>query len=63
MEHEENDIILNDTIFKRYIAFLNPVTEDEIGRLTWDDGTLKFEGNAEESAKVFFEYLRQFFQA
>lgn len=63
MEHEENDIILNDTIFKQCITFSNPVTEDEIGRLTWDDGTLKFEGNAEESAKVFFEYLRQFFQA
>jgi hypothetical protein len=31
----------------------------EIGRLSWADGTLSFTGNADESAKVFFEALRQ----
>ena len=30
---------------------------NKIGSLTMDDGQLKFEGNADESAKVFFDYL------
>lgn len=31
----------------------------EIGKLSWEDGTFRFTGNADESAKVFFEALRQ----
>ena len=31
--------------------------DKNIGSLTMDDGQLKFEGNADESAKVFFDYL------
>lgn len=31
--------------------------DKKIGSLTMDDGQLKFEGNADESAKVFFNYL------
>ena len=30
----------------------------KIGRMEWNDGVMKFTGNAEESAKVFFEYLK-----
>lgn len=33
--------------------------QGEIGRLSWEDGTFRFTGNADESAKVFFEALRQ----
>ena len=34
---------------------------NEIGKLFWKDGTIKFEGNYEESAKLFFEiYLRNY---
>ena len=29
----------------------------EVGRLTWDTGRFVFSGDAEESAKVFFEFL------
>jgi hypothetical protein len=34
---------------------------EEIGKLTWDEGIIKFSGNIDESAKVFFNYLQQFF--
>jgi len=27
----------------------------DIGRISWDEGIMKFEGNAEESARIFFE--------
>lgn len=30
-----------------------------VGMLTWHDGELKFEGNADESARVFLRYLAQ----
>ena len=38
----------------RNITFMN---EDNkvVGELTWDDDVFKFEGNAEESAQVFFD--------
>ena len=28
---------------------------DDIGKITWEDGKMRFEGNAEESAKIFFD--------
>ena len=31
----------------------------EVGKLTWDDGELKFEGDAHESAKLFIEHLKE----
>ena len=31
--------------------------EKEIGRLDWTDGEFKFVGNADMSAKVFFDYF------
>ena len=44
-----------------YIAFhdINKEGEPEIGRLSWEDGIFKFEGNAKESAKVFFDFFIQ----
>lgn len=30
-----------------------------VGRLSWDDGTLHFEGNADESARMLFEWVKQ----
>jgi hypothetical protein len=30
----------------------------QIGEIEWNDGVMKFSGNMEESAKVFFEYLK-----
>ena len=34
----------------------------EIGKLSWEDGTFRFTGNADESAKVFFEALQRMTQ-
>ena len=34
----------------------------EIGRLSWADGTFRFTGQADESAKVFFEALQRMTQ-
>jgi hypothetical protein len=34
---------------------------DNVGRISWEKGVMIFEGNAEESAKIFFEgWLKQF---
>jgi hypothetical protein len=38
-----------------HITFFN--NEKIVGVLQWHGNSLKFEGNAEESAKVFFDYL------
>ena len=32
-----------------------------IGKLTWYDNIFKFEGNAEESAKIFFDFINNHF--
>jgi len=31
--------------------------DGEIGRLSWDTGTMRFDGKAEESAEIFFIFL------
>lgn len=31
----------------------------EVGKLEWEDGKIKFTGNYEESAKIFFENFLQ----
>ena len=33
---------------------------EEIGHLEWNDGVMKFSGNMEESAKLFFEFLKPY---
>jgi hypothetical protein len=38
------------------------VDQKEIGRLDFNGPTVKFEGNAEESAKLFFDLLVQYLQ-
>jgi len=34
----------------------------EIGRLSWDDGTFRFTGDADGSAKLFFDALKRMTQ-
>jgi hypothetical protein len=29
----------------------------EVGKLTWEDGKLHFEGNADESARIFLDHV------
>lgn len=31
----------------------------EIGRLSWADGVFRFEGNADASARIFFQALKE----
>lgn len=31
--------------------------ETKVGELNWDDGTMKFIGDAEESAQIFFDHV------
>lgn len=41
----------------RSIQFMGP-DQEVVGTLSWDDGELKFDGKADESAVVFIAYLR-----
>ena len=36
---------------------------NEIGKITWDDGVMRFEGNAEESAKIFFNEFFKLYES
>ena len=50
-----------DTIFSIKPSYnMSFHNEKEVGTLSWDDGVLKFEGNMDESAKLFFEYLKPY---
>jgi hypothetical protein len=31
--------------------------DPEVGRITWESGEIRFEGNFDESARMFFEYF------
>jgi hypothetical protein len=46
-------IILSKAINPCNITFHNE--EGNIGMLTWEDGIMRFEGDAEESAQLFFD--------
>ena len=39
------------------ITFQNADNE-QVGKLSWDDGVFKFEGEAEESARIFFKIIQ-----
>ena len=36
----------------------NENSDKEIGTLTWEKGKFSFKGKAEESAKIFFNYIK-----
>ncbi len=36
--------------------------DDLVGTLSWDNGVFTFEGNADESAKLFFDNLKHLFE-
>lgn len=40
-----------------YIPPTSIIFGDDIGKLSWEDGKMKFEGDAYESAKIFFDYF------
>lgn len=41
------------------LIFMSDAPE-EIGRLGWEDGQLSFSGNIEESAEMFFQFLKPY---
>lgn len=49
------DLINGSKVYPSSLSF------GKVGRLSWNDGKLTFEGNLEESAKVFMEYLCDIF--
>lgn len=45
------------TTFKPDLTMTFYDGKDAIGKLDWNDGVMKFEGNAQESAQIFFNYI------
>lgn len=43
------------------LVFMND--EGEIGRLTWSGGVFSFEGDTDECAQQFFDYLKTLFES
>lgn len=54
--------IHNENIFSNLVVFYDK-QKNEIGRLDLSGPKIKFSGNAEESAKVFFEYFAYYFES
>ena len=44
-----------------FLVFMGPNNE-QVGELSWADGILHFEGNADASAKIFFECVGPYFE-
>lgn len=51
---ESQEIVTFDSIYS--ISFENE--NETVGELTWDTGVMIFTGDADESAKVFFDYIK-----
>jgi len=50
--------------FPAFFSFsFNSAENNCVGKLTWDDGELKFEGSADESAQILFDVLMRKFAA
>ena len=63
LETEESNLL-----FARPYKPVTSVTFGDIGKLTWEDGKMKFEGDAYLSAKMFFEeylvyYIDEYIEA
>ena len=60
---EGNETITNKdcVIFAEKItAPTSMIFGNGVGKLSWGSGTMKFEGDVDESAKIFFEYLKSY---
>jgi len=57
VENSENIVKFTESISPRNVTFMGENNE-VVGKLTWDDGIFKFEGEAEESARIFFDSLK-----
>lgn len=45
------------TTFKPDLTITFYDGKDAIGKLDWNDGTMKFSGSVDESAQLFFDYI------
>ena len=54
---ETVEMVAAENLVPTTIEFNDPNDPDSgpVGALSWGDGTMKFEGNAEKSAQVFFD--------
>ena len=61
----EMEYVLSEPTRSPYVQTFEPTKTIEIwdaddslvGKISWEDGEIKFEGNVDESAKIFFELL------
>ena len=53
-----DEIKIRDIKPEHNIVFSDTNNGKEVGRLSWDKGKFQFEGNADKSAKIFFDYLK-----
>ncbi len=58
----ENEFKFAEPPVERNIIFYSTTDEvtgeqEQVGELNWDDGPMKFIGDAEESAKIFFDHI------
>ena len=58
MEH--STICLDEYSIKPTYDIIMHDANGEVGRLTWGEGELKFTGEADESAMIFFEFLKPY---
>jgi len=53
---ENKDSYLTTT-FKPNLTMTFYDSKNAIGKLDWNDGTMKFSGSADESAQLFFDFI------
>ncbi len=55
----QGKLIITDTFVPQYnISFFDE--KKQIGKLSWDDGIMEFEGDKKESAECFFKFLKPY---
>lgn len=54
--HDNSEIIWNESNID-YVPATAVIFGDNVGKISWDEGTMKFEGDAFESARIFFEVI------
>jgi hypothetical protein len=53
---EDFQLVISEPTVPRNIVFFDN-NQKEVGRIDWTDGIIKFDGDVDESAKIFFEFL------
>jgi hypothetical protein len=56
-------VLINPDLLPNYNMTFNNKDGQEVGKLDFNGDTMKFIGNADESAKVFFDWLAESFKS